>query len=62
MSTTVEVIRISVNDTFTADPSAFDKLRAGAQKAGIVNQSYGRGVEDPSQLYWIIRASVLFLL
>lgn len=54
---TVEVQRIPVNETYT--PGQFDKLREGAQKAGIVNQSYGREVEDPSQLYWILRAFIL---
>jgi len=52
--TTIEMIIIFVNDTFKADPSLFDSLRAGAQKAGIVNQSYGFQVEDPNQLYWIL--------
>jgi len=49
---TVKIIRIPVNDAYT--DAHFDKLTAGAQKAGIVNQSYGREVEDPSQLYWVI--------
>jgi hypothetical protein len=47
-----------VNDAFKADPSLFDKLREGAKKAGIVNQSYGFEVEDPAYIYWMIRASV----
>ena len=51
---TVEVLRIPVNEAYT--DVQFDKLRAGAQKAGIVNQSYGREVEDPTQLYWVLRA------
>jgi len=49
---TVKIIRIPVNDAYT--DAHFDKLREGARKAGIVNQSYGREVEDPSQLYWIV--------
>jgi len=48
---------MSVNDAFTADPSLFDKMREGAKKAGIVNQSYGLGLDEPTQLYWIIRGS-----
>ncbi|KIM81567.1 hypothetical protein PILCRDRAFT_89050 [Piloderma croceum F 1598] len=51
---TVQLIRVSVNDAFTADPSLFDKLREGATKAGIVKQSFGFGVEEPTQLYWIL--------
>jgi hypothetical protein len=51
---TVEVLRIPVNKAYT--DVQFDKLRTGAQKAGIVNQSYGREVEDPTQLYWVLRA------
>ena len=58
---TVQVIRISVNDAFTADPSLFDKLRESATKAGIVNQSFGFGVEEPTQLYWILRTRVCLL-
>lgn len=58
---TVQVIRISVNDAFTADPSLFDKLRESATKAGIVNQSFGFGVEEPTQLYWILRTRVCFV-
>jgi len=51
---TVQVIRISVNDVFSANPSLFDKLREGATKAGIMNQSFGFGVEEPTRLYWIL--------
>jgi hypothetical protein len=53
---TVQIIRISANDDFNEDPSLFDAFPAAAQGAGIVNQSYGREIEDPNQFYWLIRA------
>lgn len=51
---TVQIIRISTNDTFNEDPSLFDRFPGAVQSAGITAQSYGREVEDPNQFYWII--------
>jgi hypothetical protein len=59
MPSTVQVIRIAVNDAYKADPTLFDKLREGATKAGIIHQKYGFEVENPDQLFWMLRASIL---
>jgi len=56
MLTTVELMRISVNDASVIDGAPYAELRAAVKHAGIVNQSYGLEVEDPSQLYWIMCA------
>jgi hypothetical protein len=58
-STVLQVIRIAVNDAYKADPTLFDKLREGATKAGIIHQKYGFEVENPDQLFWMLRTSIL---
>ncbi|KAF5348026.1 hypothetical protein D9758_010034 [Tetrapyrgos nigripes] len=37
------------------DHDQFVKLRNGAREAGIVNQSYGVGIEDNEVVHWIIQ-------
>ncbi|THU99257.1 hypothetical protein K435DRAFT_964514 [Dendrothele bispora CBS 962.96] len=50
-----EYLRFRTTPSFSSDPSLFAKLREGARAAGIVNQSYGIGVEDKEVLHWIIQ-------
>ncbi|KAK7455757.1 hypothetical protein VKT23_010789 [Stygiomarasmius scandens] len=50
-----EYLHFRTKPTFTSDPSLFAKLREGARAAGIVNQSYGLGVEDKEVLHWLIQ-------
>jgi len=54
MRTTLQVIRLVVNDAYKADPTLFDKLREGAAKTGVVHQRYGFEVENPDQLFWML--------
>lgn len=58
MPTTLQIIRLVVNDAYKADPTLFDKLREGATKAGIIHQKYGFEVENPDQLFWMLRSSL----
>jgi hypothetical protein len=58
MRTTLQVIRLVVNDAYKADPTLFDKLREGAAKTGVVHQRYGFEVENPDQLFWMLRSSL----
>ena len=59
MPSIVQAIRLAVNDAYKADPTLFDKLREGATKAGIIHQKYGFEVENPDQLFWLLRMPLL---
>lgn len=56
MTIITEVLQLSIdNEAFDKQPELFTRLREGARKAGIVNQAYGREIEDPTVIYWLIR-------
>ncbi|KAH9932632.1 uncharacterized protein B0H18DRAFT_952319 [Fomitopsis serialis] len=49
----VEVMVLDVNDGVSKDSPAFETLRQGAVKGGLVHQSYGFAVKNPKKLYWL---------
>lgn len=59
MTSVLEIIRFEVNDRFTSEPNLFSQLRAGAQKGGVKEQVYGRCIEHPGELIWLLRKLVL---
>lgn len=50
-----EIIHIKINDAFHEKPELHKELREGAAYGGLLHQSYGLGLEDPTQLHWILR-------
>ncbi|OSX65718.1 hypothetical protein POSPLADRAFT_1132813 [Postia placenta MAD-698-R-SB12] len=56
-----EIIHIKINDAFHEKPELHKELREGAAYGGLLHQSYGLGLEDPTQLHWILHFDQGFL-
>ncbi|KZT22360.1 hypothetical protein NEOLEDRAFT_1150052 [Neolentinus lepideus HHB14362 ss-1] len=49
-----EILRATVNDRFTSEPSLHAELRAGANQGGLPQQAWGLNVNKPNELFWLL--------
>ena len=51
-----EILKIKASSTFTLDSPAFSSLRETPIKFGVKEQYYGRCIDEPDTLIWVVRA------
>jgi hypothetical protein len=54
-----EIVKITVDRAFTLDSPAFARLRKSVVQGGVKEQYYGIDTDEPTNLFWVIRTSVV---